>query len=147
MSDPGNGGQAMTVEQFTDALIRVAIVALLVIAALQVFSPFMDLMLWALIIAITIYPGHQKLAARLGGSQSKAATFIVLLGVMILGVPVILIGALGGMVSAGFIGLFTGAVILAVGYQIFMQWVAMKSEEDGAAEAAAVDTGAAEGAE
>ncbi len=93
MSDPGNGGQAMTVEQFTDALIRVAIVALLVIAALQVFSPFMDLMLWALIIAITIYPGHQKLAARLGGSQSKAATFIVLLGVMILGVPVALLGA------------------------------------------------------
>jgi predicted PurR-regulated permease PerM len=66
--------------------------------------------------------------------------------------PVILIGALGGMVSAGFIGLFTGAVILAVGYQIFMQWVAMKSEgdsavESAAVESAAVDTGAAEGAE
>ena len=44
--------------------------------------------------------------------------------------PVILIGSLGGMVSAGFIGLFTGAVILAVGYQIFMQWVATKSEHD-----------------
>jgi hypothetical protein len=49
----------MTVEQFTDALIRVAIVALLVIAALQVFSPSMDLMLWALIFAITIYPSHR----------------------------------------------------------------------------------------
>jgi predicted PurR-regulated permease PerM len=37
--------------------------------------------------------------------------------------PIILIGALGGMISAGFIGLFIGAVVLAVGYQIFMQWV------------------------
>jgi predicted PurR-regulated permease PerM len=37
--------------------------------------------------------------------------------------PVILLGALGGMVSAGIIGLFVGAVLLAVGYQIFMEWV------------------------
>lgn len=37
--------------------------------------------------------------------------------------PIILIGALGGMVSAGFIGLFIGAVVLAVGYKIAIQWV------------------------
>ncbi len=37
--------------------------------------------------------------------------------------PVILLGALGGMFTAGFIGLFIGAVGLAVGYQIFMAWV------------------------
>jgi predicted PurR-regulated permease PerM len=37
--------------------------------------------------------------------------------------PVILIGALGGMVSAGIIGLFLGAVLLAVGYKAFMLWV------------------------
>jgi predicted PurR-regulated permease PerM len=44
--------------------------------------------------------------------------------------PIILIGALGGMVSAGIIGLFLGAVLLAVGYQLFMEWV----DEDGAEE-------------
>jgi predicted PurR-regulated permease PerM len=37
--------------------------------------------------------------------------------------PVVLLGALGGMLSAGLIGLFVGAVVLTVGYQIFMQWV------------------------
>lgn len=37
--------------------------------------------------------------------------------------PVILLGALGGMVSAGIVGLFIGAVLLAVGYQLFMEWV------------------------
>jgi predicted PurR-regulated permease PerM len=37
--------------------------------------------------------------------------------------PIILIGALGGMVVAGMVGLFIGAVVLAVGYQIFMDWV------------------------
>jgi predicted PurR-regulated permease PerM len=37
--------------------------------------------------------------------------------------PVVLLGALGGMVSAGILGLFLGAVLLAVGYQIFREWV------------------------
>jgi len=37
--------------------------------------------------------------------------------------PVILIGALGGMVTKGVIGLFMGPVILAVGYELFWQWV------------------------
>lgn len=36
---------------------------------------------------------------------------------------VILIGALGGMMSAGIIGLFVGAVIVAVSYTVFMAWV------------------------
>ena len=37
--------------------------------------------------------------------------------------PVVLIGALGGMVTGGIIGLFIGPVMLAVGYQLFWQWV------------------------
>jgi predicted PurR-regulated permease PerM len=36
---------------------------------------------------------------------------------------VILLGALGGMAAAGILGLFVGAVLLALGYQIFMGWV------------------------
>ena len=42
---------------------------------------------------ITIYPLHQRLAGRLGGNQGRAATVIVVVGVL-------LIGALAGMVSA-----------------------------------------------
>ena len=37
--------------------------------------------------------------------------------------PVILIGALGGMVGMGLIGLFLGSVILAVGYRLLWAWV------------------------
>ena len=37
--------------------------------------------------------------------------------------PVVLIGALGGMVSMGMIGLFLGSVILSVGYQLLRAWV------------------------
>jgi predicted PurR-regulated permease PerM len=53
---------------------------------------------------------------------------------------IILIGAIGGMITAGVIGLFIGAVILAIGYKLFEAWVkdswpeeiaAMESESKG----------------
>ncbi|MFT4769923.1 MAG: putative PurR-regulated permease PerM, partial [Glaciecola sp.] len=37
--------------------------------------------------------------------------------------PVVLLGALGGMMGAGIVGLFVGAVVLSVGYELFMGWV------------------------
>jgi predicted PurR-regulated permease PerM len=40
--------------------------------------------------------------------------------------PVILLGALGGMAAAGILGMFVGATLLALGYQIFMGWVAAR---------------------
>ena len=36
---------------------------------------------------------------------------------------VILIGAIGGMMMSGIIGLFIGAVVLAIGYELFMAWL------------------------
>lgn len=36
---------------------------------------------------------------------------------------VILIGAIGGMITAGIIGLFIGAVTLALGYQLLLDWL------------------------
>jgi predicted PurR-regulated permease PerM len=37
--------------------------------------------------------------------------------------PVILLGAIGGMLLSGIIGLFVGAVVLAVGHTLFMLWL------------------------
>ena len=36
---------------------------------------------------------------------------------------VILLGAIGGMITAGIVGLFIGAVILTLGYKLFQAWV------------------------
>ncbi len=36
---------------------------------------------------------------------------------------VILLGAIGGMISSGIVGLFVGAIILALGYKLFGVWV------------------------
>jgi predicted PurR-regulated permease PerM len=37
--------------------------------------------------------------------------------------PVILLGAIGGMITSGIVGLFIGAVILALGYRLFGVWL------------------------
>lgn len=42
---------------------------------------------------------------------------------------VILIGAIGGMMRGGVLGLFIGPVVLAIGYQIFVSWMASAIEE------------------
>jgi len=36
---------------------------------------------------------------------------------------VILLGAIGGMMLSGIIGLFVGAIVLALGYELFMAWL------------------------
>ncbi|MNG98428.1 putative inner membrane protein [compost metagenome] len=53
--------------------------------------------------------------------------------------PVVLIGALGGMLTNGIIGLFIGPVVLAVGYELFMSWVAQPLAVDSPAEEPAPD--------
>lgn len=37
--------------------------------------------------------------------------------------PVILFGAIGGMITSGVIGLFVGAIVLALAYKLFMAWL------------------------
>ena len=36
---------------------------------------------------------------------------------------VVFVGAIGGMLFSGIIGLFVGAVILALGYKLFLSWL------------------------
>jgi predicted PurR-regulated permease PerM len=49
---------------------------------------------------------------------------------------VILIGAIGGAITEGIVGLFVGAVVLALGYELLIAWIAPESARAEAAEAA-----------
>jgi predicted PurR-regulated permease PerM len=42
---------------------------------------------------------------------------------------VILLGAIGGLITSGIVGLFIGAVVLAVGYKLFLAWLDMDNAE------------------
>jgi predicted PurR-regulated permease PerM len=48
---------------------------------------------------------------------------------------VILIGAIGGMMTSGIVGLFVGAVVLAVGYKLLITWMVDEEEEEQEAQA------------
>ena len=79
-----------------DVLIRAGLVLALVVLCHKVFAPFLPLMLWALILAVTLYPIHQQIAKRIGGRQGLAATFLVLVGVVLIAGPTtVLVSSLG----------------------------------------------------
>ena len=90
----------MIKKDLTDILIRVGLIGFLVYISLKIFDPFMGIMLWALILAVILYPLHQKLAHQLGGKQGRSATIFVLCGILFIGVPtVILSDSLVGFVQ------------------------------------------------
>ena len=50
-------------------------------------------------------------------------------------IPIIFLGAIGGFIASGILGLFTGAIILSIGYSLYLNWV----NEGADSEAEAVD--------
>lgn len=49
---------------------------------------------------------------------------------MAIPMPVILVGAIGGVIVFGILGLFIGAVILAVAYSLFLDWLGDSTKND-----------------
>ena len=70
-----------------DVLIRTGLILALVMLCYQIFAPFLALMVWALILAITLYPLHQKLVNLSGGKEGRAATLLVLGGILLIVMP------------------------------------------------------------
>jgi predicted PurR-regulated permease PerM len=76
-----------------DLLIRVGLIALVTILCARIFAPFTGLLLWALILAVALYPLQRRLADRLGGRQGWAATLLVIAGLLLIGVPTVMLGS------------------------------------------------------
>ena len=70
-----------------DIFIRAGLVLALALLCYRVFAPFMTLMVWALILAVTLFPMHQMIARRIGGRQGLASTIVVLLGLALIVTP------------------------------------------------------------
>ena len=100
-SKPNNRGfDRQGEKRLLDVLIRAGLVLVLALLCYRIFSPFLVLMVWAMILAITLYPLNEALAARLGGSKGWAATLIALLGVaLIVGPTAVLVSSTGDSVQ------------------------------------------------
>jgi predicted PurR-regulated permease PerM len=70
-----------------ESVVRAALVLLLVFACFKVLQPFLSAMLWAGIIAISAWPGHTWLRAKLGDRPKLSASLIILLLVIAFVVP------------------------------------------------------------
>jgi predicted PurR-regulated permease PerM len=89
-----------------DVLIRAGLIALLAMLCYVVFAPFLTLMAWSLILAITLYPAHRLLARRIGGRQGLAATILVIAGLLLVIAPTaLLVNSFGSSIQD-----FVGAV-------------------------------------
>jgi predicted PurR-regulated permease PerM len=74
-----------------DVLIRAGLIAVLAVLCYLVFAPFLALMAWAVILAVTLSPLHRSLASRVGGKQGLAATILVLGGLVLIVMPTALL--------------------------------------------------------
>ena len=52
-----------------------------------IVSPFVSIVVWAIIISVAVYPAHVALTAKVGGRKKTSATIIVLIGLAIIIVP------------------------------------------------------------
>ena len=74
-----------------DVLIRAAFIGVLAVLCYAVFAPFLTLMVWALILAVTLYPLHRSIARKIGGRQGLAATIVVIGGGILIVTPAALL--------------------------------------------------------
>ena len=82
-----------------EVLIRAGLIFALAVLCFQIFSPFLTLMAWALILAVALYPLQEFVAAKMGGRQGLSATVLVILGIALIVVPTaILMSSLGDSV-------------------------------------------------
>jgi predicted PurR-regulated permease PerM len=86
-----------------DVLIRAALIGVLAALCYVVFAPFLTLMAWAVILAISLYPLHRALARRVGGRQGVAATILVIAASVLIIVPTAILANSFGSSTQAFI--------------------------------------------
>jgi len=80
-------------KDLTDVWIRLGVIALVAFLCLRIVAPFQGLLLWALILAVALYPIHLRLVKRLDQRQGLAATLLVLVGLLLIGGPTVMLGS------------------------------------------------------
>jgi len=79
-------------KDLTETLIRFGLIAFMVVVCVWVFEPFAKFALWALILAVALYPLHQRLTNSLNGRQGLSATLLVVASLILIGAPTVMLG-------------------------------------------------------
>jgi predicted PurR-regulated permease PerM len=69
------------------SFLQIAAVALLLFVCFTIVSPFLTVVVWAMIISVALYPAHIGLTRRLSGRGKLSATLLVVMGLAVIIVP------------------------------------------------------------
>ena len=72
--------------------VRLGLLLTIVWFSVETFAPFLALILWSVILAVSLYPLNQWLSARLHLSEGRAAIVFIVIAVLIVGSPTIALG-------------------------------------------------------
>ena len=86
VTDTNRSGQSFDAK-FTDLVIRLTVVGLFAYFSLTLLAPFAVMVIWAVILAVALYPAFAALRKLLGDRAGLAATLITLLGLVIIVAP------------------------------------------------------------
>jgi predicted PurR-regulated permease PerM len=70
-----------------DVFIRGALIAGLFLLCYMVISPFLSLLIWSIILAVTLYPLHQRIAKLVKGKQGIASVLLIVIGILLIVTP------------------------------------------------------------
>jgi len=85
--------QNLLSKDLTDFIIRLGLIAILVVICVRIFTPFAGLVLWGLILAVALYPLYLRIVRKLKGREGRAATLLVVAGLLLIGVPTMMLGS------------------------------------------------------
>lgn len=124
----------------TTALVRYALIAFALIVTVWVSLPFWPIMLWALVLAVALYPVQIWLERTMTASPGRAATVLVLGGILIIVVPcVILASAFSGQILGTYDAIQRGEITVPEPWPGVADWPVVGADLDKAWTAAATD--------
>lgn len=80
--------QTPSTKKLVELIIRMAVLILLLFYCFEILAPFMMPVLWAAIIAVSVYPIHKTLQKKLGGREKLSAIIITLAILSFIFIPV-----------------------------------------------------------
>ena len=75
------------VQKSINTALRISFIALLFVMSYLILKPFVGLVLWAIIIAVALFPLHKKFSKLLGNREKLSAILIVLIGISLMVIP------------------------------------------------------------
>lgn len=85
-------GKSFSTPQLFNVIIQLLLVALLISWCFLIIAPFIYPVVWAAILAVTLYPVHRSLTKKLGGKSTWASVTITVILLCVLIVPAVWLG-------------------------------------------------------